>query len=80
MMKNNAMFLCKNTREASNAKIAGNISAEGNIYHHTKQSTSKDESLKSFGLTYKPKRDCWCPHMHHMIRSDIATPLFLVIM
>ena len=29
MMKNNAMFLCKSTREASNAKRAGNISAEG---------------------------------------------------
>ena len=59
MMKNNAMFLCKSTRETSNAKRAGNISAEGiKIYHHTKQSTSNDESLKNLGLTYKPKRDC----------------------
>ena len=57
-------------------KELGTLVRREKIYHHTKQSTSKDESLKSFGLTYKPKRDCWCPHMHHMIRSDIATPLF----
>lgn len=74
--KTTPCFFVKARGKLRMPKELGKLVQREKIYHHTKQSTSNDESLKNLGLTYKPKRDCWCHHMHHMIRSDIATPLF----